>query len=334
MKFKISFSTAVFLFLLFSVNVFSLDKDTGRPVHIISIGFPGGTIPTAELIGIINRECDKDTDVVLLPETLQGQSQNQPQSLDGEIIRKISESARKNNTYIIAPIDRKDGDRRLNTSVLINRQGIVAGVYDKVFPYWSEYSLVPPVQPGKEVPVFKTDFGIIGLAICFDVNYPEVWKRLSDQGAELVLWSSAYSAGTSLSAHALNHHYYIITSTYTPDCLLYDITGEEILYEKRGKLNITHAVIDLDRSIYHYDFNMDKVKRLLKEHSGEIEIEKKKERESWFVLKAIKPGISSRKLAKDYGLEELRDYVNRSRIEIDRMRGWSFEQKFLNPDFK
>jgi hypothetical protein len=48
------------------------------------------------------------------------------------------------------------------------------------------------------------------------------------------------------------------------------------------------------------------------------------ERESWFVLRARRPGVSARALARQYGLEELRDYIYRSCREIDRMRGAGF----------
>lgn len=329
MKYKISLYHAITIFLFFSPLICSGENQIGRPVHIVSIGFPGGSVSIDQLVEIIDRECKERTDIVLLPETLQGQSTNQTQTLEGDIIKKLADTAKKNHTYIIAPIDRKEDNRRLNSSVAIDRQGAIACVYDKVFPYWSEYDLVPPVQPGKDAPVLKTDFGIIGFAICFDANYPEVWKRLAIQGVELVLWSSAYSAGTSLQAHALNHHYYIVTSTYKPDCLVYDIAGEEVLYEKNAKLNISHVTVDLDKGIYHYDFNMDKLPKLLAEHPDEIEVEKKKEREAWFILKAKKPGISARQLAKKYGLEELRDYITRSRQEIDKMRGFSFEESVI-----
>ena len=62
--------------------------------------------------------------------------------------------------------------------------------------------LTPPVQVGREVPVYQADFGRVGMAICFDVNFPAVWQRLADAGAELVLWPSAYSAGSSLQEEA------------------------------------------------------------------------------------------------------------------------------------
>ena len=217
--------------------------------------------------------------------------------------------------------------RRLNTSVLIDRAGQVVGAYDKVYPFWSEYDVRPPVSVGDEAPVFDVDFGRLGLAICFDANFPEVWKRLADQGAELVAWSSAYSAGTTLQAHALNHHFYIVTSTQKSDCVAYDLTGQEILYEKSDDLNVTRITLDLDRGIYHEDFNLEKRERLLRERAGEVVQDIWLKREAWFVLQAKRPGVSARALAKDYGLEELRDYVDFSRREIDRMRGWAFRDK-------
>ncbi len=77
------------------------------------------------------------------------------------------------------------------------------------------------------MPVYQADFWRIGVAICFDINFPEVWKTLADQGAELVVWPSAYSAGTALQARALNHRYYIVSAT----------------------INATHVTLELDRGI-------------------------------------------------------------------------------------
>ena len=46
--------------------------------------------------------------------------------------------------------------------------------------------------------------------------------------------------------------------------------------------------------------------------------------EGWFVLKAKRPGVSARELARQYGLEELAHYIRRSRCEIDKCRGWEY----------
>jgi len=179
----------------------------------------------------------------------------------------------------------------------------------------------PPTVPGSEVMVHAVDFGRVGMAICFDVNFPEVWQKLADQGAELVVWPSAYSAGSSLQAHAINHHYAIVSSTWTSDCLVYDITGQKIHDQTTPDLNVSRLTLDLDRGIYHENFNIEKRDRLLKEHSEDVTQEQFLPREQWFVLKAKRPGVSARALAKQYGLEELRDYLTRSRHAIDKMRG-------------
>ena len=147
--------------------------------------------------------------------------------------------------------------------------------------------------------------------------------------AELILWVSAYSAGTTLQAHAINHNYYIVTSTSAGDCIVYDITGEEIFYEKSEGINVSRITLDLDRRIYHQDFNIEKRDKLLAEHGDSIQEEIFMEREQWFVLKAVKPGVSVRETAKKYGMEELRDYKERSRREIDKMRGWRFIGKTI-----
>lgn len=305
-------------------TAFPPTQGIGRPVRITSLSFYDKTLP--EIAALVNAEGARGVDLLALPETWNMQSRNQPETLDGPTVTTMAELAQKHRTYIVCPIDRQTGDNqagacRVNSSVLIDRLGRVVCVYDKIYPYWSEYDLTPVVQPGQSgPPVYQADFGQIGMAVCFDVNFPSVWQALADQNAELVIWPSAYSAGTSLQAHALNHHYAIVTSTYTKDCIVYDINGQETLYEKSDDINISRVTLDLDRGIYHENFNMAKRDQLLAEHGDEVELEQWQTREQWFILRAKRAGVSARQLAHQYGLEELRDYLTRSRREIDEMR--------------
>jgi len=292
-----------------------------RNVKITSIGF--NQRPIDDFIKIVDEEGKKGCDLIVLPEACTGN--DIIEALDGNSVKRMSEVAARNKIYIIFPIYRKtETEARLNTAVLIGRKGEICGVYDKVYPFWSEFSLEPPCGIGRQAPVFETDFGKIGMAVCFDANFPEVFKRLSLGGAELVLWSSAYSAGMSLQAHAINHNYIIVTSTLCADCLVYDITGEEIYYQKSPDINISQITVDLDRRIFHENYNMDKKARLLKDYQGKIESDKWLERESWFTLKSNSPDICVQKIAAEYGLEELTHYKNRSCNEIDNMRGFKF----------
>jgi predicted amidohydrolase len=294
------------------------EASTGRPVRVTSISFD--CRPLEAIVDIVEAEAGRGTDLIALPETWAGQARNQPEHLDGPIITAMSDIARRHGTWIVCPLDRIDGNKRVNSAVLIDRTGSVAGIYDKVYPYWSEFDLAPLVEIGAETPVFDTDFGKLGMAICFDANFPEVWKGLADNGAEVIVWPSAYSAATTLQAHALVHHFAILTSTQTADCIVYDIDGSEMLYEKSDDVNISRFTLDLDRGIYHENFNMERRDKLLAEHPDDVELERHHLREQWFILRAKRPGVSARALAREYGLEELRDYIDRSRRGIDKMR--------------
>jgi predicted amidohydrolase len=198
-------------FICYSLQGRSSDPErVGRQVRVLSISFRDKPLET--IAQLVDREASRGADLVALPETWRGQKNESPETLEGPTITTMAALAKKHHTYIVCPIDRKHGVQRLNSAVLLDRNGKVVCVYDKVYPYWSEFDLKQKVEVGKEAPVYQADFGKVGFGICFDVNFPEVWKRLADRGAEIVIWPSAYSAGTSLQAHAINHHYYIITS--------------------------------------------------------------------------------------------------------------------------
>ncbi|MCE5249639.1 carbon-nitrogen hydrolase family protein [bacterium] len=324
----------VFLGLIFAsvcglmgMETVTAAEEIGKPVRIVSLCFQHGK-SLDEIIGIIDEEGARGVDLICLPEAWRGQTN--PETLDGETITAVAGCAMKHHCYIVCPIDRREGEYRFNSSVLIDREGNVACVYDKIFPYWTEFDINPPVEPShRDVQVFETDFGKVGLAICYDAKFPEVWQRLRDRGAELVVWSSAYSGATELQAFALMHHYYIVTSTWTGDCLVYDMTGACLRDEKdRSGFTIARFTLDMDRMIYHFNFNLEKRDKLLRERGDDIIEEVNLPREEWFVLRARRPGISVRALARQYGLEELRDYKDRSRRQIDEKRGFGFADTF------
>jgi predicted amidohydrolase len=317
--------TAVFALGVFCAGAWANgESPVGRPVRILSLSFSNE--PLEAIRALIDREAARGVDLVVLPETWRGLNDSSMEMLDGPAISAMSALARKHHTYIASPIDRRDGEHRWNSVVLLDREGKIVFIYNKAFPYWSEFDLQKKMEVGRTERVYQADFGKIGFAICFDVNFPEVWKALADEGAELVVFQSAYSAGTSLQAHALTHHYYVVSSTGARDCTVYDITGEQIFYQKSKDINVARVTLDLDRRIFHENFNLAKRDRLLREHPDEVEQEQHLEREAWFVLRARRTGVNVRDLARQYGMEELRDYIDRSRREIDAMRGWPFSR--------
>ena len=67
-------------------------------------------------------------------------------------------------------------------------------------------------------------------------------------------------------------------------------------------------------------------------HGEEVEKELEMPREQWFVLRAKKPGISARLLAKEFEMEELTDYQNSSRKMVDEKGGFNFTKKLYQSE--
>jgi predicted amidohydrolase len=170
---------------------------TGRPVRIVSLSFKSASLERVS--ALIEAEGRRGVDLVVLPETWRGT--NLVEEMTGETITAMARLAKQHHTYVVSPIYRAAGDKRLNTAVVIDRSGQVVATYDKIFPYWNEFDMKPPARPGVEdATVFDADFGRIGLAICYDAKFPEVFQRLRERGAELVVWTSAYSGYTELQS--------------------------------------------------------------------------------------------------------------------------------------
>lgn len=238
----------------------------------------------------------------------------------------MAKLAKKHHAYIVTCVDRKEQDTYYNSAVLIKRDGEIVGVYDKVYPVmpntldgndWNEFGNKNG-KPGADVPVFETDFGRIGIAICFDAHFAELWQRLADRDAELVLFPSMFSGGRLLGAYATIHHYYIVTSVWEEECKVFDINGDKIFDKKGGIHRIT---LDMDRRIVHSYYPgraqemRDKYGIALKDFSTE---------EDWGILEPTRPNTDLPKLMKAHKIFDLRDHMNAQREAANRARGHVF----------
>lgn len=313
----------------------SLPGKIGRPVRVVSISYKGHERPLDSVVQLVDSEGAKGADIIILGETWRGLEMHgkSEETLDGPAVTAMSKLAAKHNTYVVCPIDHRDGAHRRNSTVLLDRRGRVAAIYNKVFPWLPEFRRVPPIEPGAKTVVQQADFGRVGFAVCFDSFFNEVWQELSEQGAELVIYPSDAPGGILLVAQAVNYHYYIVSATHVPDCQVLDLTGQELIYRTGQDLLITRVELDLDRGIYctdSVDANRGGIvlrDKLLAEHSADVMQDKYIERDGWFVLKAKRPGVSARQLARSYGLEELRDFIEHCRQICDHQRGWVYANR-------
>ncbi|MEW5974927.1 MAG: carbon-nitrogen hydrolase family protein [Acidobacteriota bacterium] len=268
----------------------------GRPVRVVSIGFKATGRSLEQIAAVVDNEGARGAALIVLPETWRDQNnKGSEETLNGPAVTMMANLARKHRTYLVCPIDRQDGRQRFNSAVLLNRRGQVTAVYNKVFPWFPAFRLTSTVVPGQQILVHQADFGRVGFAICFDIYCPELWKQLPDQGTELVIWPSACTGGKALQAHAINHHYYIVSATQAPDCEVYDITGEEVLRQEGQDITVSRISLDLDRGINSADSiesslrNIAKRDKLLQERREDVVQEKYLEREDWVCAQGQAP---------------------------------------------
>lgn len=290
-----------------------MNKHPVRPVSIASICGPSGH--AARFFQLIEQAAADYPDLILLPEFWE----DVQEPVDSPTIRRLRAIAKANRCHILHPTILKGDEGRLtNTALLIGRGGEIIGRYDKIYPYWSELDIVSPGK--RRQPLIRCDFGMVAVFTCFDANFPDIWEEAALQGAELVLFPSAYGARSQLRAHALNHHYPIVSATLAGYCTAVDIDGTEMLHVKGDSPFIQWVHLDLDRCIFHENFNEDKLSRLLAEALPQVEVEKRLPAEEWIIVRSAREGVSAREACRSAGMEELRAYKQRSRSRIDDMR--------------
>lgn len=141
----------------------------------------------------------------------------------GPVTEPLQEAARAAGVHLVWGTYERGPERGLvyNSSVLIGRDGEVSGVYRKTHPYCTEIVTRGGwVTPGDEVCVVETDLGRIGMAICFDGDFPELWRIQAVQGAEVIarpsaLLRSADIAEMTSRARAYDNHVYVVAANAT-----------------------------------------------------------------------------------------------------------------------
>lgn len=181
-------------------------------------------------------------DIVCLPElfdTMWVQEQKplsevaEDEKIPGPVTGRIAAFAKKNNCYVVCPVITKNDGHYYNSSLLLDRKGAIAGVYHKTHPTKTETLpnqafIGGGTTPGAiDQPIIETDFGKVGMQICYDANWSDGWDNLKKKGAEIVLFSSAFPGGRMLNYYALKNDYYIISST-GGDARVIDISGNDL----------------------------------------------------------------------------------------------------------
>ena len=213
-------------------------------------------------------------DIVILPEMFSCpyDSRNFPLYAEEEgdySFNFLSNMAKTNSIYLIAgSIPEKEGEKIYNTSYVFNRQGEKIGKHRKIHLFdidiknKQKFKESDTLSSGNEVTVFDTEFGKIGLCICYDFRFPELARLMVNKGAKAIIVPASFNMTTGPAHwHIMFRSRSIDNQVYTIGCspsrdynssyisyghsLIVSPFGE-ILCELDEKENLITYSIDLD----------------------------------------------------------------------------------------
>ncbi|MCK5354585.1 MAG: carbon-nitrogen hydrolase family protein [Methyloprofundus sp.] len=193
--------------------------------------------------------------LVALPENfaLMGQTEfdkikNKEQDGAGPIQDFLANSAKKHAVWIVAgtmPIaDPTDENKILSACLVYNDQGERVARYDKIHlfdvhvPGTEEvYRESDTISKGSEPLVIDSPFGKLGIAICYDLRFPELFRTLQEQGMEVLILPSAFTEKTGAA------HWELLLRARAVENLCYVIAPNQGGFHVNGRQTYGHSMI-------------------------------------------------------------------------------------------
>lgn len=153
------------------------------------------------------------------------------ESEDGETVHFLSELAAEADVYLIGgSIPELDDGRVYNTSFSFDRKGKIIGKHRKVHLFDIDvkggirFMESDTLTAGEEMTVIDTEYGRIGVAICYDVRFPEWFRKMTLAGAKLIVLPAAFNLTTgpahwdlTMRARALDNQVYFAANSPARD---------------------------------------------------------------------------------------------------------------------
>jgi len=186
----------------------------------------------AAALRLIDRAAAEGARLIALPEvwTYMGDpagSFGAAEPVPGPITDLLAERARRHGVWIHGGsyVEKRDGEARLfNTTCVFDPQGNLVARYSKIHMFDVEldgvavYQESAVVAPGDEIVTFACDGFTVGLTICYDVRFPELYRILALRGAEVIMHPAAFTMTTGkdhwetlIRARAIENTVYMVS---------------------------------------------------------------------------------------------------------------------------
>ena len=229
-----------------------------------------------------------------------------------QFLNYLASVAKENHCYIAFGTRRLDeeGNWR-NSCILLNRQGEIGGIYNKNFITFRGVEF--GTKAGDKTPIFQTDFGTVGCAICFDLNFDELRQKYAKLKPDILLFPSMYHGGFVQSYWAYSCESYFVGSmgTTSVPSEIRNPMGS-VVATTTNHYNYAVTTINLDYKLVHLDQNWSNLRTLKKKYGRDVTIYDPG-RIGVVMITSESDSISAAGMAQEFGMELLEDYFNRSR---------------------
>ncbi len=227
----------------------SLPRLPAAVVQMTSTSDPDRNLAAAERL--VGQAAAQGAAFVGLPENFaflrsEGEPVPEAQELDGPWVARMSALARRLQiTLLLGSLPEKiAGDTRVrNTSILLGPDGRTLAVYRKMhlfdidLPGMEHLKESRAVVPGDEVVVAEAPFGALGLSICYDLRFPELYREMTRRGARVLAVPSAFTESTG------RDHWEVLLRARAIENLAYVFAPAQVGVHGRGRVSYGHALI-------------------------------------------------------------------------------------------
>ncbi|KXS40186.1 MULTISPECIES: carbon-nitrogen hydrolase family protein [unclassified Candidatus Frackibacter] len=236
---------------------------------------------------MINEAAQQNANVVILPEMFNCPYENSyfptfAESIpEGKTYQMLAKEAKKHNIYLVGgsipELAIKNDERILyNTSLIFNPEGKLLGRHRKIHLFDVDLSdgvtflESDTLNYGQQITVVKTEFLNIGVAICYDLRFPELMRLMVDKGAEMIVIPGAFNTVTGpahwellLRTRAVDNQAFIVgASPARNHDAEYQAYGHSMIVDPWGR-KLKEA--GNDEAIIVCNIALDKVKKTRKE---------------------------------------------------------------------
>jgi len=189
------------------------------------------------------------------------------QSEDGAVIQFLKETATSFHAYVVGGSLPEFSEGKLyNTAYIINTQGHILTKYRKkhlfsvTYPNGESFDESLTLTPGKETITFHTEFGTMGVMICFDVRFPMLARDIQKMGAKVIFVPAAFNTftgplhwHTTFRARAIDHQVFLVAASPSRNSFGdYEPYGHSLLVDPWGKIiheldeKESYMLVDID----------------------------------------------------------------------------------------